>query len=104
MASSLTNTHPSTRYLPFIASAGGLVYLWGGKGDTEPETVFVFHRDTKTWSRRLTRGLHPPAGLNYGGCCMSGQQIYLYGGCTLGGSRHGVLYELTPTPGPGENF
>ena len=36
MASS--GTPPSARGEPFIASAGELVYLWGGKGDNEPET------------------------------------------------------------------
>ena len=84
---------PSARTQPFIASAGNLVYLWGGQGDTDPETVFLFHRDTKTWARQRTRGRHPPAGLCNGGCCISGQHLYIYGGWD-GRSRYEVLYEL----------
>ena len=84
---------PSARAWPFIASAGDLVYLWGGQGDTEPETVFLFHRDTKTWARQSTRGPHPPAGLHEGGCCISGQHLYIYGGYD-GISEYGTLYEL----------
>ena len=91
MASS--NNSPSARAVPFIASAGNLVYLWGGRGDTEPEAVFLFHRDTKAWARQRTRGPHPPAGLHYGGCCISGQHLYIYGGRDVV-SRHGGLYEL----------
>ena len=84
---------PSARAWPFIASAGDLVYLWGGKEDTEPETVFLFRRDTKTWARQRTRGPHPPAGLSNDGCCISGQHLYIYGGGD-GKSRYGTLYEL----------
>ena len=84
----------AARASPFIASAGDLVYLWGGKGDTEPEAVFLFRRDTETWTRRRTRGPHPPAGLHNGGCCVSGQHLYIYGGNDGVSSRHGVLYEL----------
>ena len=91
MASS--NNSPSVRAVPFIASAGNLVYLWGGRGDTEPEAVFLFHRDTKTWARQRTRGPLPPAGLNDGGCCISGQYLYTYGG-DVKGLRYGVLHEL----------
>ena len=84
---------PPARARPFITTAGDQVYLWGGHGDTEPETVFLFHRHTKTWARQRTRGPHPPAGLSNGGCCMSGQTLYIYGGGD-GESQHGVLYEL----------
>ena len=78
---------------PFIASAGELVYLWGGDGDREPETVFIYRRDTETWTREVTKGPHPPAGLRNGGYTISGQCLYLYGGYA-GGSWHGDLYEL----------
>ena len=91
MASS--NNSPSARVEPFIASAGSVVYLWGGAGDTEPEAVFLFHRDTKTWARQRTSGPHPPAGLMDGGCCISGQHLYIYGGLSKGFSQ-GVLHEL----------
>ena len=87
---------PSARVGPFTVSAGNLVYLWGGVGDTEPETVFLFRRDTETWARQRTRGPHPPAGLCNGGCCISGQKLFIYGGWD-GVSRHAVLYELNTT-------
>ena len=57
------------------------------------ETVFLFQRDTKTWARQRTIGPHPPARLRNGGCCISGQHLYIYGGWD-GKSCHGVLYEL----------
>ena len=89
-----SSTPPSIRrVLPFIASAGELVYLWGGKGDTEPESVFIFRRDTETWTREVTKGPHPPAGLRNGGCTISGQCLYLYGGYD-GVSDQGDLYQL----------
>ena len=91
MASS--NTPPSARGCPFIASLGNLVYLWDSWGDTEPEAVLLFRRDTGTWERQSTRGPHPPAGLHNGGCCISGQHLYIYGGWD-GQLQHGVLYEL----------
>ena len=85
---------PSARVDPFIASAGKFVFLWGGRGDVEPETVYIFRHDTETWMRKkVTRGPHPPAGLGNGGCTISGQCIYFYGGA-VEGSYHGALYEL----------
>ena len=91
MASS--SAAPSARTDPFIASAGELVYLWGGYGDLEPEKVFIYRHDTETWTREVTKGPHPPAGLSNGGCTISGQCLYLYGG---NGGRwwHGDFYEL----------
>ena len=85
---------PSARRWPFIASAGKFVYLWGGQGDTEPKTVFIYRHDTETWTRKVTKGQHPPAGLREGGCTISGQCLFLYGGCDDGGSHCGDLYEL----------
>ena len=67
------------------------MYWWGGYGDTEPKTVFLIGRET--WARQRTRGPHPPAELREGGCCISGQHLYIYGGWD-GKSRHGTLYEL----------
>ena len=93
MASSSGGAAPSARTDPFITSAGELVYLWGGEGD-EPETVFLYRHDTETWTRKVTKGPHPPAGLSNGGCTISGQCLYLYGGGVVGGSWHGDLYEL----------
>ena len=84
---------PSARAVPFIAAAGKFVYLWGGVGDKEPEAVFIYRHDTETWTREVTKGPHPPAGLNDGGCTLSGQCLYLYGGAA-GLSYHGDLYEL----------
>ena len=91
---STTSAPPSARAWPFIVSAGNLVYLWGGKGDREPETVFIYHHDTETWTREVTEGPHPPAGLHNGGCTKSGQCLYLYGGYVVRGSCHGDLYQL----------
>ena len=88
-----SGTPPSARGEPFIAPAGELVYLWGGKGDNEPETVFTYRHDTETWTREVTKGPHPPAGLSNGGCSISGQCLYLYGGHDET-SRRGALYEL----------
>ena len=88
------DTVPSERSFPFIASAGDLMYLWGGEGDTEPEAVFIYHHDTETWTRRLTSGPHPPSGLRDGGCAMSGHNLYLYGGYDKSQSNFGDLYEL----------
>ena len=84
---------PSARRNPFIASAGELVYLWGGHGDNEPEKVFIYRHDTETWTREVTKGPHPPAGLTDGGCTVSGQCLYLYGGY-VERYRLGNLYEL----------
>ena len=88
-----SNVPPSAIAWPFIASVGELVYLWGGQGDREPETVFIYRHDTETWTREVTIGPHPPAGLRNGGCTISGQSLYLYGG-NDGRSLHGDLYEL----------
>ena len=92
----MASTPPSARRWPFRASSDKHVYLWGGKGDREPETVFIYRHDTKTWTREVTKGPHPPAGLRGGGCTVSGQCLYLYGGYDGydGGSYHGDLYEL----------
>ena len=86
-------TTPSARDNPFIASAGELVYLWGGWGDKEPDTIFIYSHDTETWARKVTKGPHPPAGLYNGGCTISGQCLYLFGGWVKG-SHQGDLYEL----------
>jgi len=78
---------------PFIASAGELVYLWGGLGDKEPEALFIYSHATETWTTQLTEGAHPPTGLCNGGCTLSGHCIFLYGGWD-GKSCHGDLYEF----------
>ena len=85
---------PSARGSPFVASAGELVYFWGGRGDNEPEKVFIYRHDAETWTKEATRGPHPLTGLCNGGCTISGQCLYLYGGWD-GISPHGDLYELT---------
>ena len=83
---------PSARAYPFVASAGDLTYLWGGRRDNEPEAVFVYHHGTETWTRMLTSGPHPPAGLSNGGCAMSGRSLFLYGGYCKNNCED--LYEL----------
>ena len=96
MASSIVDFSvgtPSARGAPFIASSCELVYLWGGAGDIEPDAIFIYRHDTETWKRQLTQGAHPPAGLRNGGCTISGQYLYLYGGA-VELSYHGDLYVL----------
>ena len=88
------NAVPSARLSPFIASNDNMTYLWGGEGDTEPEAVFIYRHGTETWTRRLTCGPHPPAGLSNGGCAMSGHNLYFYGGFDKSDSNCGDLYEL----------
>ena len=85
---------PSVRVSPFVASAGDLTYLWGGRGDNEPKAVFIYHHGTEAWTRRLTSGPHPPAGLRNGGCAMSGHSLYLYGGDDKNNCKCGDLYKL----------
>ena len=109
------NTVPSARAFPFITSAGGLTYLWGGFQDTEPEAVFIYHHDTEKWTRRRTSGPHPPAGLGNGGCAESGHSLYFFGGSD-GKNYYGDLYELNmqtwqwrklcdgSTGGPGKKY
>ena len=87
------STTPSLRHGPSIASVGDLAYLWGGYGDTEPGAVFIYSKKTKTWTRKLTKGQHPPIDLWNGACCIADQHFYLYGGYD-GSSRHGALFQL----------
>ena len=84
----------SARRDSFIASAGELVYLWGGEGDREPEKVFIFRHDTEAWTREVTKGPHPPFSLRNGGCTVSGKCLYLYGGTVGYSLRYDDLYEL----------
>ena len=91
--SATPSSTPSPRRDPFIVSADDLAYLWGGEGDTEPGAVFIYSEETETWTRKLAKGQHPPAGLNEGACCIADQHFYLYGGSD-GSSRHGTLFQL----------
>ena len=77
----------------FVASTLDTLFLWGGAGDAEPETVYTYSVNTETWMKEFTKGPHPPAGLWNGGCTLAGQCIYLYGGSD-GSSYSGSLYEL----------
>ena len=88
------DTVPSARNYPLIASSGDLTFLWGGEADTEPETVFIHHHDTETWTRCLTSGPHPPAGLRNGGYAISEHNLYVYGGRDKNEACCGDLYEL----------
>ena len=89
-----TENSPSPRALSFLASAADGLYLWGGRGDTEPNTVHIYSVNTETWMREFTKGPHPPAGLCDGGCSLASQHIYLYGGGYDGSSLSGSLYQL----------
>ena len=77
----------------FVASTRDTLFLWGGRGDAVPETVYIYSLNTETWMREFTEGPHPPAGLENGGCTLAGQCIYLYGG-SYESSYSGSLYEL----------
>ena len=88
-----TENSPSPRSWSFLASAAYRLYLWGGDGDAEPNTVHIYSVNTETWMREFTKGPHPPAGLDNGGCSLAGQHIYLYGGHD-GSSYSGSLYQL----------
>ena len=88
-----TENSVSPRTLSFLASAADRLYLWGGHGDTEPNTVHIYSVNTESWMREFTKGPHPPAGLYNGGCSLAGQHIYLYGG-RYGSSWSGSLYQL----------
>ena len=84
---------PPSGALSFVASTRDTLFLWGGLGDAEPETVYTYSINTETWMKEFTKGPHPPAGLLNGGCTLAGQCIYLYGG-SVGSSFSGSLYEL----------
>ena len=84
----------SVRCWPFVASSKDNIYLWGGKGDSEPETVCIYSVNTEKWMKEFTMGPHPPAQLEDGGCCLVGQHLYIYGGSVGGGSYSGSLYQL----------
>ena len=77
----------------FVASTRDTLFLWGGAGDTEPETVYTYSVNTETWMKEFTKGPHPPARPYDGGCTLAGQCIYLYGGVHAS-SYFGTLYEL----------
>ena len=77
----------------FIASTRDTLFLWGGLGDAEPETVYTYCVNTETWMKEFTKGPHPLARLWGGGCTLAGQSIYLYGG-SYPSSYSGTLYEL----------
>ena len=85
---------PPPGLLSFLASTPDTLFLWGGLGDAEPKTVYTYSVNTETWMKEFTKGPHPPAGLNDGGCTLAGQCIYLYGGYYASSSFSGTLYEL----------
>ena len=84
---------PPPSALSFVASTRETLFLWGGRGYAEPETVYTYSVNTETWMKELTKGPHPPAGLWNGGCTLAGRCIYLYGGSDES-SCFGSLYEL----------
>ncbi len=84
---------PSPRVGQFTASTRDTLYLWGGRGDKEPEAVFVYSVNTETWTKKLSKSPPPPPGLGDGGCSIAGQHLYLYGG-HVGSSYSGSLYQL----------
>ena len=84
----------SARCWPFVASTRqDKLYLWGGEGDTEPETVYIYSVNTEKWMKEFTMGPHPPARPEDGGCCLVGQHLYIFGGSVCG-LYSGSLYQL----------
>ena len=67
---STTGLSPSPSISSFLASATDRLYLWGGYGDAEPNTVYIYSVNTETWMREFTKEPHPPAGL-----CMHNSKI-----------------------------
>ncbi len=84
---------PSPRSYPFTASSKDLLYLYGGRDDTEPDAVYVYSVNTEGWTKKVTQGPHPPAGQYHGGCCIAGCYFYLYGGW-VDSTVSGTLYQL----------
>lgn len=85
---------PSPRSWPFIASNRDVVYLWGGRGDTEPEVIHLYEINSETWTKKLTKGPYPIAGLCGGACALAGRSLFLYGGLHDSSSLSGTFYEL----------
>ena len=54
-----TENSLSPRSWSFLASAWDRLYLWGGYGDTEPNTVHIYSVNTETWMREFTKGPPP---------------------------------------------
>ena len=91
--SATSSAAPSYRTDPFIASVGDLVYLWGGQGDSKPESIFIYHEKTETWTEKRTKGQRPPPYLRNGACCIADNHFYIYGGFARS-SRYGALFQL----------
>ena len=85
---------PPPGSLSFVASTRDTLFLWGGSGNAEPETVYTYSVNTEKWMKEFTKGPHPPAGLIDGCCTLAGQCIYLYGGYYASSLFSGTLYEL----------
>ena len=85
---------PSPRASPFTAILQGSLVLWGGGGDSEPEGIFMFDVDTESWTKDITKGPHPQAELQRGGCAVEHERFYIYGG-NSGSEYHGSLFELS---------
>ena len=65
---------------PFSAEAGGLHYLWRGKGPGErATTVGIYDPLTEQWTLQPTTG-PPPPGVGYGGCASLENHFYCFGG------------------------
>ena len=93
MAGSKIDLSPPPKTHSFVAASEDKLYLWGGFKDAEPNCVHIYSVKTEAWMREITKGSHPPAGLWGGGCSVSGQHIYLYGGSD-GSTLSGSLYKM----------
>ena len=78
---------------PFSAEAGGLHYLWRGKGPGErATTVGIYDPLTEQWVLQPTTG-PPPPGVFGGGCAAIGSHLYCFGGYN-GSSFFNDLHQL----------
>ena len=63
----------------FSAEAGGLHYSWRGRGRGKTTSLGVYDVQTKQWTLTPTTG-PPPPGLWGGGCIITMNHLYCFGG------------------------
>ena len=63
----------------FSAEAGGLHYSWRGQGREKTTSIGVYDVQTEQWTLTPTTG-PPPPGLWGGGCAVTMNNLYCFGG------------------------
>ena len=76
----------------FSAEAGGLHYLWRGRGREKTTSIGVYEVQTEQWTLTPTTGPTPPGYCN-GGCAIIKKILYRFGGYD-GSSRFNDLHKL----------